>query len=72
MFATLNEYEKIMDDVMLIVSFILNHKMDRYGYKADLKNNKGRLCQFVEYKDYTKNIGTTIYLKISRDILKNT
>ncbi|MBK6771825.1 MAG: hypothetical protein IPG78_06845 [Ignavibacteria bacterium] len=57
LFATLNEYEKIMDDVMLIVSFILNHKMDWYGYKADLKNNKGRLCQFVEYKDYTKNIG---------------
>ncbi|MBK8383760.1 MAG: hypothetical protein IPL16_18080 [Ignavibacteria bacterium] len=47
----------ILEVIMLIVSFILNHKMDWYGYKADLKNNKGRLCQFVEYKDYTKNIG---------------
>jgi len=55
--ATLNKYEKLMDDVMLIISFIFYHKIDWYGYRADLWDKKDKLHEFLEYKDYNKDIG---------------
>lgn len=54
---TLNSYEKLMDDVMLIISFIFYHKIDWYGYRADLWDKNDKMHEFLEFKDYNKSIG---------------
>ncbi|MBK9334938.1 MAG: hypothetical protein IPM96_21690 [Ignavibacteria bacterium] len=53
----LNEKEKLMTDVMLIISFLFYHKMDWYGYKSELVDKNERMHEFLEYKDYTNKMG---------------
>ncbi|MBK8981811.1 MAG: hypothetical protein IPM38_05670 [Ignavibacteria bacterium] len=33
------------------------HKIDWYGYKAELKDKYGKVQELLEYKDYNKNMG---------------
>jgi len=55
--SNLNKKERLMTDVMLIISFFLYHKMDWYGYKSELMDKNGRIIEFIENKDYIKFMG---------------
>lgn len=56
-FPNLNEKERLMNDVMLIISFLFYHRMDWYGYKSELMDKNEKMHEFIEYKDYNKKMG---------------
>jgi len=53
----LNQIEKIMTDVMIVLTFYFNHKIDWYSYNAQLLNRNKKLFEFLKYKNFEKNIG---------------
>ncbi|MEO8664637.1 MAG: hypothetical protein ABI462_03995 [Ignavibacteria bacterium] len=62
----LEKYESIVEDIMLIVSFVFNHRMRSYSYYAELLDEKEKLVETIEFKESNKLCGED-YLKKSNE-----
>lgn len=54
---SLNQLENKIDEMLIVISFILNHRVSSYGYKADFFGDDDKLTEILELKDSKKNIG---------------
>jgi len=55
--ALLNELEKFIDDVILVISFIINHRFTSYAYYAQFQDENGKNTETIAYKNNNKILG---------------
>jgi len=68
--GVINSYKLIVDDIMLIISFLLNHRMTSFGYNAELFDNENNLIETIEHKNSSKPCGKDCLKKSGDKYLK--
>jgi hypothetical protein len=61
----INELEKYIDDIMLVISFIINHRVASYGYYIQFQDENGKNTETIEFKNNKKLIGNEFLEDIS-------
>lgn len=51
--SILNEYKEFMEEVVLVLSFLLFHRFNIYGYEAKIYDKENNIIQDIDYR-YTK------------------
>ncbi|MFZ1288505.1 MAG: hypothetical protein WAR79_00320 [Melioribacteraceae bacterium] len=72
-----NEKAKIIDywwdrieEIMLGISFLINHRASYMGFDAELKDEKNKLTEIITYKSSEKRIGDDFLKEVSSDFKK--
>ncbi len=66
----LGEYKSIVNDIMLIVSFLFNHRMSPYSFTAELLDEHGKLVESSDFKESKKLCGADCLMESSENFKK--